>query len=89
MIIKYQFIPTIKFLTDITRFRSKTRFADKQSVTLKQLTNLQIGDFVTHIDHGIGEFAGLHKIDNNGKKQESIKLIYKDGDILYISVHSL
>ena len=71
------------------KFISKTRFKDKQAITLKQLTNLQIGDFVTHIDHGVGEFAGLHKIDNNGKKQESIKLIYKDGDILYISVHSL
>ena len=71
------------------KFRSKTRFTDKQTITLKQLTNLQIGDFVTHIDHGVGEFAGLHKIDNNGKKQESIKLIYKGGDILYISVHSL
>ena len=71
------------------RFRSKTKFTDKQAITLKQLTNLQIGDFVTHIDHGIGEFAGLHKIDNNGKKQENIKLLYKGGDILYISVHSL
>ena len=71
------------------KFRSKTKFTDKQAITLKQLTNLQIGDFVTHIDHGIGEFDGLHKIDNNGKKQESIKLIYKGGDILYISVHSL
>ena len=59
------------------KFISKTRFADKQIITLKQLTNLQIGDFVTHIDHGVGEFVGLHKIDNNGKKQESIKLIYK------------
>ena len=54
------------------RFRSKTKFTDKQAITLKQLTNLQIGDFVTHIDHGIGEFSGLHKIDNNGKKQESL-----------------
>ena len=71
------------------RFKSKTKFTDKQSITLKQLTNLQIGDFVTHIDHGVGEFAGLHKIDNNGKKQESIKLIYKGGDLLYLSVHSL
>ena len=71
------------------RFKSKTKFTDKQSITLKQLTNLQIGDFVTHIDHGVGEFAGLHKIDNNGKKQESIKLTYKQGDILYISIHSL
>jgi len=71
------------------RFKSKTKFTDKQAITLKQLTNLQIGDFVTHIDHGVGEFSGLHKIDNNGKKQESLKLIYKGGDILYISVHSL
>ena len=71
------------------RFRSKTKFTDKQAITLKQLTNLQIGDFVTHIDHGIGKFSGLHKINNNGKKQESIKLIYKGGDILYISIHSL
>ena len=71
------------------RFKSKTKFTDKQAITLKQLTSLQVGDFVTHIDHGVGEFAGLHKIDNNGTKQESIKLIYKGGDILYISVHSL
>ena len=71
------------------RFKSKTKFADKQAITLKQLTNLKIGDFVTHIDHGIGEFSGLHEIENNGKKQESIKLVYKGGDILYISVHSL
>ena len=71
------------------RFKSKTKFTDKQAITLKQLTNLQIGDFITHIDHGVGEFSGLHKIDNNGKKQESIKLIYKGGDLLYISVHSL
>tara|TARA_B100001741_G_C16555141_1_gene602153 strand:+ start:11768 stop:15091 length:3324 start_codon:yes stop_codon:yes gene_type:complete len=71
------------------RFKSKTKFTDKQAITLKQLTSLQVGDFVTHIDHGVGEFAGLHKIDNNGKKQESIKLIYKGGDLLYISVHSL
>ncbi|MGY8987062.1 MAG: transcription-repair coupling factor [Flavobacteriales bacterium] len=71
------------------RFTSKTKFTDKQVITLKQLTNLQIGDYVTHIDHGVGEFDGLHKIENNGKYQESIKLIYKNGDILYLSVHSL
>ena len=71
------------------RFISKTKFSDKQAITLKQLTNLQIGDFVSHIDHGVGQFAGLHKIDNSGKKQEVIKLIYKDGDILYLSIHAL
>ena len=71
------------------KFKSKTKFNDKQSITLKQLTNLKIGDYVTHIDHGIGQFNGLHKISNNDVKQEVIKLSYKGGDILYISIHSL
>jgi len=71
------------------KFKSKTKFTDKQAITIKQLTQLEIGDFVTHIDHGIGRFEGLHKIENNGKYQEVIKLTYKEGDILYISIHSL
>ena len=71
------------------KFKSKTKFTDKQAITIKQLTSLEIGDFVTHIDHGIGKFEGLHKIDNHGKYQEVIKLTYKEGDILYISIHSL
>ena len=71
------------------RFVSKTKFSDKQAITLKQLTNLKLDDFVTHIDHGVGQFSGLHKIENNGKKQEVIKLIYKAGDILYLSIHAL
>ena len=71
------------------KFKSKTKFSDKQSITLKQLTNLKIGDYVTHIDHGIGQFNGLHKISNDNVKQEVIKLSYKGGDILYISIHAL
>ncbi|PCH49054.1 MAG: transcription-repair coupling factor, partial [Flavobacteriaceae bacterium] len=71
------------------KFRLKNGYAKKQSITLKELTNLEIGDFVTHIDHGIGKFGGLQKIDVEGKKQEAIKLIYGDRDILYISIHSL
>ena len=71
------------------KFKSKTKFSDKQIITLKQLTNLKIGDYVTHIDHGIGQFSGLHKIDNNNKKQEVIKITYKGGDLLYISIHAL
>ncbi len=71
------------------KFKSKTKFSDKQSITLKQLTNLKLGDYVTHIDHGIGQFNGLHKISNNNVKQEVIKLGYKGGDILYISIHAL
>ena len=53
------------------------------------MTKLDVGDYVTHIDHGIGKFGGLQKIDVEGKKQEAIKLIYGDRDILYVSIHSL
>ena len=71
------------------KFKPKTKFTDKKAITIKQLTQLNIGDYVTHIDHGVGVFEGLHKIENNGKHQEVLKLIYKEGDILYISIHSL
>ena len=71
------------------KFRLKSGFAKKQAITLKELTNLEIGDYVTHIDHGIGKFGGLQKIDVEGKKQEAIKLVYGDRDVLYISIHSL
>ncbi|MCF6349861.1 MAG: transcription-repair coupling factor [Flavobacteriaceae bacterium] len=77
------------------QFRLKNNFSKKKAITLKELTSLQIGDYVTHIDHGIGRFGGLQKIDvhsiEQGKsvKQEAIKLIYDERDILYISIHSL
>lgn len=71
------------------KFRLKNGFAKKQAITLKELTNLEIGDYVTHIDHGIGKFGGLQKIDVEGKTQEAIKLIYGDRDVLYISIHAL
>ena len=71
------------------KFRLKNGYAKKQSISLKELNNLDIGDYVTHIDHGIGKFGGLQKIDVEGKNQEAIKLIYGDRDILYVSIHSL
>ncbi|GHC43193.1 transcription-repair coupling factor [Ulvibacter litoralis] len=71
------------------KFQLKNGYAKKQAITLKELTNLEIGDYVTHIDHGIGKFGGLQKIDVEGKKQEAIKLIYGERDILYLSIHSL
>ncbi len=71
------------------KFRLKNGYSKKQSITLKELTNLKIGDYVTHIDHGIGEFGGLQKIKVEDKTQEAIKLVYGDRDILYISIHSL
>ncbi len=71
------------------KFTLKNGYAKKQAITLKELTNLEVGDYVTHIDHGIGKFGGLQKIDVDGKKQEAIKLIYGDRDVLYLSIHSL
>ncbi len=71
------------------KFNLKSGYAKKQAITLKELTNLDIGDYVTHIDHGIGKFGGLQKIDVEGKKQEAIKLVYGERDVLYLSIHSL
>tara|TARA_R110002072_G_scaffold22615_1_gene79237 strand:+ start:52261 stop:55605 length:3345 start_codon:yes stop_codon:yes gene_type:complete len=71
------------------KFQLKNGYAKKQAITLKELTNLEVGDYVTHIDHGIGKFGGLQKIEVEGKQQEAIKLIYGERDILYLSIHSL
>ena len=71
------------------KFHLKNGYAKKQAITLKELNKLEVGDYVTHIDHGIGKFGGLQKIDVEGKKQEAIKLMYGDRDILYVSIHSL
>ena len=71
------------------KFSIKNGYAKKQAITIKELTNLKVGDYVTHIDHGIGKFGGLQKIDVEGQKQEAIKLIYGERDILYLSIHSL
>ena len=71
------------------KYQLKTTKAKKEALTLKELTHLEVGDYVTHIDHGIGTFGGLQKIDIEGKQQEAIKLVYADRDILYLSIHSL
>ena len=71
------------------KFHLKNGNAKKQTITLNELNKLELGDYVTHIDHGIGKFGGLQKIDVEGKKQEAIKLVYGDRDILYVSIHSL
>jgi transcription-repair coupling factor (superfamily II helicase) len=76
------------------RFHKYTLKSDKArngkvSLTLKELNQFQLGDFVTHIDHGVGQFGGLFKQEVNGKTQEVIKLIYKDNDIIFVSIHNL
>ncbi len=71
------------------KFQIKNGYSKKQTITLKELTTLSVGDYVTHIDHGIGKFGGLQKIQVEGKTQEAIKLVYADNDIVYVSIHSL
>ena len=71
------------------KFKLKSAKQYKKTITLDEITNLEIGDFVTHMDHGIGKFGGLQKIDVQGKKQEAIKLLYRNNDLLYVSIHSL
>ena len=61
----------------------------RASLTLKDLIQLNPGDYVVHIDHGIGRFAGLHTLEVNGKKQEVIKLLYKNNDTLFVNIHNL
>ncbi len=61
----------------------------RQSLTIKELTRLNPGDYVVHIDHGIGKFGGLVTADANGQKQEAIKLIYRDNDVILVNIHSL
>lgn len=71
------------------RFRIRERFGGKEAFSLKEIYNLQKGDFVTHVDHGIGRYDGLQKIVNDGKEQEVIRLIYANEDLLYVNIHSL
>ncbi len=71
------------------RFHLRESIKGKETLTLKEIYNLQPGDYVTHIDHGIGRFDGLEIVDNNGKQQEAIRLVYENGDLLYVSIHSL
>ncbi|SDD89191.1 transcription-repair coupling factor [Riemerella columbipharyngis] len=71
------------------RYKAKNAFAKSEQLTLKDLMSLKVGDFITHIDHGIGKFMGLVKVNNNGKVQECFKLSYKNGDLLYVSIHAL
>ena len=71
------------------KYKLKTKFSKKGTITLSEINSLSKGDYVVHQDHGIGIFDGLQTIDINGKPQEVIKLLYHDSDILFVSIHSL
>jgi transcription-repair coupling factor (superfamily II helicase) len=71
------------------KFKLHDRFTRKEALSVKELSGLHPGDYVVHIDHGIGMFGGLERIDINGRKQEAVRLVYKDNDVLFVNIHSL
>ncbi len=71
------------------KFKVKQAYSKSKAITLRTLRDLQPGDYVTHIDHGVGVYSGLQKIDVNGHTQEAVRIIYKDSDILYVNINSL
>ena len=71
------------------KYRVKQAYNKNKALTLRSLRELQPGDYVTHIDHGVGVYSGLQKIEVGGKMQEAVRLIYKDKDILYVNINSL
>jgi transcription-repair coupling factor (superfamily II helicase) len=86
---KIAFYPDHQVFNRYHRYKVDDKYKKSDSIMLKDIYNLKQGDYITHIDHGIGQYAGLEKIEINGKQQEAIKIIYKGNDILYISIHSL
>ena len=85
------------FFTDhqiFDRFHKYTLKSDrarsgKLALSLKELSSIEVGDFIVHIDHGVGRFAGLLRTNVNGKTQEMIKLTYQNDDIIFVSIHAL
>jgi transcription-repair coupling factor (superfamily II helicase) len=71
------------------KYKLKKGYQRSQAITLKELRELKPGDYVTHIDHGIGKYAGLEKVEVSGKMQEMIRLVYADNDLLYVNINSL
>ena len=72
------------------RYRINGEIRRDEQMTVAELNQLRPGDYVVHIDHGVGRFDGLVKIAaGDGRMQEAIKLVYKDGDVLFVNVHSL
>ena len=71
------------------RYRLRDEIKRDEQMTVAELNALKVGDYVVHIDHGVGRFGGLVKLNENGHTKEAIKLIYKDNDILFVNVHAL
>ncbi|MCB0738526.1 MAG: transcription-repair coupling factor [Bacteroidetes bacterium] len=70
-------------------YKAKKSYNQDKALTLKELFQMQPGDFIVHIDHGVGKFSGLEKIDVHHRPQEAVRILYKGGDLLYVNIHSL
>ncbi|MDR2037310.1 MAG: transcription-repair coupling factor [Bacteroidales bacterium] len=71
------------------KYRIQHSFTQSKSITMKELQGLHPGDYIVHIDHGVGVFGGLEKMEVNGKTQECIRMVYRDNDVLYVNIHNL
>ncbi len=71
------------------KYKMKQAYSQGKAISLRALRELQPGDFVAHIDHGVGRYSGLQKIDVNGQMQEAVRILYKDNDVLYVNINSL
>jgi transcription-repair coupling factor (superfamily II helicase) len=71
------------------KYKFKHNFTKSEALTISEISDLHPGDYVVHIDHGIGKFGGIEKVEINGRWQEVIKLVYRDNDVLYVGIHSL
>lgn len=71
------------------KYKVKQAYSKGKALTMRALRELQPGDFVTHIDHGVGVYSGLQKIEVNGNMQEAIRILYRDNDVLYVNINSL
>ncbi|MCD6062393.1 MAG: transcription-repair coupling factor [Flavipsychrobacter sp.] len=71
------------------KYKVKQAYTKGKAITIRALKELQPGDYVTHIDHGVGLYSGLQKIEVNGAMQEAVRIIYRDNDVLYVNINSL
>jgi transcription-repair coupling factor (superfamily II helicase) len=86
---KYALLTDHQIFERYHRFRLTERYSGAEGMTIRDLRNIQPGDYVIHVDYGVGQYAGLEKIDVSGREQEAIRIVYKNNDLLYVSIHSL
>jgi transcription-repair coupling factor (superfamily II helicase) len=71
------------------KYKTKQGYTRNKAISIKQLKDLNPGDYIVHVDHGVGKFSGLQIVNTNGKEQEMVRIIYKDNDLLYVNINSL